>query len=65
MSHTQVMHASDDRLRPFNARHVPQVTKGPIRNVTVFGAPGVRITNKRLGSTDADGGAAGDEYLVR
>lgn len=42
-----------------------QATKGPIRNTTAFGAPGVRFKNKRLGSADTDPGAAGEEFLVR
>ncbi|CAM9950179.1 unnamed protein product [Scytosiphon promiscuus] len=40
------------------------VTKGPIRNTTAFGAPGVRFKNKRVGSADTDPGAAGEEFLA-
>ncbi|CAM9504447.1 unnamed protein product, partial [Ectocarpus fasciculatus] len=41
-----------------------QLTKGPIRNTTAFGAPGVRFKNKRVGSGDTDSGAGGDEFLA-
>lgn len=42
-----------------------QAVKGPIRNTTAFGAPGVRFRNKRVGSADTDPGAGGEEFLVR
>ena len=46
--------------------HRRQLTKGPIKKTTAFGAPGVRINNqKRAGSADTDPGAGGDEFLVR
>lgn len=42
-----------------------QLTKGPIRNSTVFDAPGVRFKSKRVGGADTDLGGGGDEVLVR
>ncbi|CBJ33282.1 C2H2 zinc finger protein [Ectocarpus siliculosus] len=42
-----------------------QLTKGPIRNTTAFGAPGVRFKNKRLGSADTDPGTGGEEFLLQ
>lgn len=43
-----------------------QIVKGPIRATTAFGAPGVRFkSKKRVGTADANGGAGGDEFLVR
>ncbi|CAN0573757.1 unnamed protein product, partial [Ectocarpus sp. 12 AP-2014] len=41
-----------------------QRTKGPVRNTTAFGAPGVRFKNKRVGSADTDPGAGGEEFLA-
>eukprot|EP00752_Nemacystus_decipiens_P013794 g12246.t1 len=41
-----------------------QLTKGPIRNTTAFGAPGVRFKNKRAGTADTDAGGGGEEFLA-